>query len=109
VTSRGTSKAAKFRAAELDEGLAAKPSPEEKNSRCVFTVKERKRSSELASSRLGIRRTLCQQSEVKMRHSEGRIQVGGGLVVLHSAGLVAGMLPTERHQVMRAGIQFIEI
>ena len=45
---------------------------------------------------------------MEMRHSERRIQVRGGLIVLHGAGLVAGMLPAERHQVVGACIQFIE-
>jgi len=44
-----------------------------------------------------------------MRHGERRVQVGGRLVVLHSADLVACMLPAERYQVMGAGIQFIQI
>jgi hypothetical protein len=43
-----------------------------------------------------------------MRHGERRVQVGGRLIVLHGPGLIAGMLPAERHQVVGPGVQFIE-
>jgi hypothetical protein len=44
-----------------------------------------------------------------MRHRECRIQVGGGLVVLHCGFPVSGVFSAECHQVMGTGVQFVDL
>ena len=46
---------------------------------------------------------------MEMRHRECRIQVGGGPVVIHCGFPVTGVFSTERHQVVGASVQFVEL
>lgn len=49
------------------------------------------------------------QPEVQMSHGKAGVEVDGSAVVVRGARAIAGRLATERHEIVSAGVELVEL
>jgi hypothetical protein len=95
-------------AAKRHQSRAAESAAEQQQARNVLPLKQEECLGEFPTRSGMLAGAAREQTEMKPRHCEARVEINGDLVLLDGALPITGALPAQCEKIVGAAIQFIE-